>query len=41
VGPGVHTVFAVGRRVEGEPSLTFTDRSITVIFVDRNANGSS
>lgn len=41
VAPGSHTVNAVGRRVSGTPSVIFTDRSITVLFVDRNGNGSS
>jgi hypothetical protein len=38
---GTHTVSVLGRRVGGTPSLTYTDRSVTVVFVDRDPSGSS
>lgn len=41
VAAGTHAVNAIGRRVSGLASLSFTDVSITVVFIDRNGNGSS
>ncbi len=39
VSAGAHTFNLIGRRVSGTPSLTFTDRSIVVIFVDQDRFG--
>jgi hypothetical protein len=41
VTAGNHVVRAVGRHVLGAVSPAFSDRTISVVYVDRNANGSS